>query len=547
MLLVTNVTKQFRGADAPILKNISFIVNSGERIGLVGPNGSGKTTLLNLIMGRIPPDEGSIQLNPPTLRIGYLAQGPEENDAATIQDVLYPQLATLHAAEAEVEKLADALAEVAENEFDAVLAAYGEALERLESLNRSVETGRGEAILAGLGLGHLPLDTILGSLSGGQKTRLGLAALLMSDPQLLILDEPTNHLDITALEWLETWLSDFRGGVLVVSHDRTFLDRIVTKIVALDDQKHTARVYEGNYRDYVATTKSELDKQWAQWAHEQAEITRIKADIQRIVNRTQGHANYGGYSKEKAKKAMRVAKVRERKLERYMESDDRAEKPTPGWNMRMEISRFPITGQDVAYLENLSIGYTTPLLHDLNLSIRAGERVALIGPNGHGKTTLIKTMIGALPPLAGRVRIGTSVRVGYLAQEQEILDPTSTPFDVIQAEAAFTHNEARYFLHLFLFKGDEVFWPIGQLSYGERARLMLAQVVARGANLLILDEPINHLDVPSRENFEQALAQFPGSVIAVVHDRYFVEQFATTIWHVADGVLTTEVVEPILA
>ncbi len=533
------------GADEALLKNISFTVNGGERVGLIGPNGTGKTTLIQIIMGRVTPDSGSVQFNPPNVRVGYLAQGMEEADDVPIRTILYPHLDALHAAELEVEKWAEALANP-DGDFDAALVAYGEALERFEVLHRQTEVGRGEAILAGLGLGDLSLDTPAGILSGGQKTRLGLAGLLLSEPQLLILDEPTNHLDITALEWLEEWLANFKGAALLVSHDRTFLDRTVTKIVAIDDQKHTARTYEGNYRDYASAAQSELDKQWAAWRQQQAEIARIKADIQRMMNKMQGHERAKKFSEDRAKKAMRVMKARESKLDRYIDSDERVEKPVPGWNMRMDLSQAALTGQDVLYLEGLTVGYDFPLLSDLNLSIRAGERVALVGPNGHGKSTLIKTIVGELPALGGRVRMGPSVKVGYLAQEQEILDPNSTPFEVIQASAPFNHNEARYFLHLFLFKADEVFWPIHQLSFGERARLMLARVVARGANLLILDEPINHLDVPSRENFEQALRNFEGSVIAVVHDRYFVEQFATTVWTVADGGLQVDVVEPMM-
>ncbi len=550
MLVVSNITKKHAGADEALLRNISFTVNSGERVGLIGPNGSGKTTLIQIIMGRETADNGSVQFNPPNLRVGYLAQGMDEADDVPIRSILYPQMEVLHQAEADVEKWAEAMANP-DGDFDAALAAYGEALERFEALHRQIDLGKGEAILAGLGLGDLSLDTPAGILSGGQKTRLGLAGLLLNDPQLLILDEPTNHLDISALEWLEDWLVNFKGAALLVSHDRTFLDRTVTKIVAIDDRagKHTARTYEGNYRDYVAAAQSELDKQWAAWRQQQAEIARIKADIQRMMNKMQGHERAKSFSEDRAKKAMRVMKARETKLDRYMASDERVEKPVPGWNMRMDLSGAALTGQDVLYLEGLSVGYApeSPLLSDLNLSIRAGERVALVGPNGHGKSTLIKTIVGELPALAGRVRMGPSVKVGYLAQEQEILDPNSTPFGVIQATAPFNHNEARYFLHLFLFKADEVFWPIHQLSFGERARLMLARVVAGGANLLILDEPINHLDVPSRENFEQALRNFEGSVIAVVHDRYFVEQYASTVWTVADGALRVDVIEPMMA
>jgi ATP-binding cassette subfamily F protein 3 len=526
MLAVSNISKQFPGADAPLFLNLSFTVNPGERVALIGPNGCGKTTLLRVILGEIRPDGGGVIFNPPDLRIGYLPQGLELPDETPLHDALFPQAAALRAAERDVERLAEAMAATANGDLSALMDAYAEALERLEYLSRQIDSGERERILAGLDLDGVPLDTPVGNLSGGQKTRLGLAALLLNDPQLLILDEPTNHLDITALEWLETWLQGFPGGALIVSHDRTFLDETVTRVVAMDDQTHTARVFEGNYSAYVATVRSELDKQWAQWRDQQVEVARMRR-----------------YAKKVAKRA----KSKETRLNRYLESDQRAEKPKPTWGLKLDFDELPTTGQDVVFLEDLTIGYKTPLLHDLNLTVRAGERVAVLGSNGHGKSTLLKTIVGAVPPLSGRVRIGASVKIGYLAQEQEILDPHGNALEVIQSEARLNHTDARSFLHFFLFAGDDVFTPVVHLSYGERARLMLAVLVARGANLLVLDEPINHLDVPSREKFEQALAAFRGSVLAVVHDRYFVEKFATTIWHIANGELSEEIRTPLLA
>jgi ATP-binding cassette subfamily F protein 3 len=375
-------------------------------------------------------------------------------------------------------------------------------------------------------------------LSGGQKTRLGLASVLIGDPNLLVLDEPTNHLDVTALEWLEGWLQTFEGGVLLVSHDRTFLDNTVNRIVAIDPHNHTARVYEGSYSDYARAVHSELDKQWAEWRDQQVEITRLKADARRAMGWAHNVENSTNDSSARryAKKVAKRAKAKEKRLERYLESDERVEKPVLGWNLKLDFGDLPTTGQDVVFLEHVTIGYDpgVPLLTDLNLALRAGERVAVMGPNGCGKSTLLKTIIGEVPPLAGRVRLGASVRIGYLAQEQEILDLERNALDTLLAVLPnFGHTEARSFLHFFLFAGDDVFRPIGQLSFGERVRLMLALLVARGANLLILDEPINHLDIPSRERFERALQAFQGSVLAVVHDRYFVDKFVTTIWELS--------------
>jgi ATP-binding cassette subfamily F protein 3 len=549
MLAVSNVSKRFPGADAPLFVNLSFTVNPGERVALIGPNGCGKTTLLRVILGEIRADGGGVIFSPPDLRIGYLPQGLELPDETPLHDALFPQAAALRAAERDVERLADAMAATTNGDLGALMDAYAEALERLEYLSRQIDSGERERILAGLDLDGVPLDTPVGNLSGGQKTRLGLAALLLNDPQLLILDEPTNHLDITALEWLETWLQGFPGGALIVSHDRTFLDETVTRVVAMDDRAHTARVFEGNYSAYVAAVRSELDKQWAQWRDQQVEIARMQADVRRTMARAvrKENATHNDQQRRYAKKVAKRAKSKETRLNRYLESSERVEKPKPTWGLKLDFDELPTTGQDVVFLDDLTIGYETPLLRDLNLTVRAGERVAVLGPNGHGKSTLLKTIVGAVPPLSGRVRIGASVRIGYLAQEQEILDPHGNALEVIQSEARLNHTDARSFLHFFLFAGDDVFTPVAHLSYGERARLILAVLVARGANLLVLDEPINHLDVPSREKFEQALAAFRGSVLAVVHDRYFVEQFATTIWHIADGELSEEIRTPLLA
>ena len=551
MLTISNISKQYPGTDAPVLKHISFTVNAGERVGLVGPNGSGKTTLLRIITGELHPDGGSVLCAPADLRVGYLAQGLDAPDDAPLGDVLNPAAAALRAAEDAVVTLGEQLSSASGEQMDDLMTRYSDALEQIAFLSARVETGDDARILAGLELDGYPPETPVGTLSGGQKTRLGLAALLLGDPQLLILDEPTNHLDVRAIEWLEDWLATFPGGALIVSHDRTFLDQSCNRIVAIDDQTHTAQVYEGSYSDYAAAVRSALDRQWAAWRDQQVEIVRLQADMQRTMARAvrKENATNNDQQRRYAKKVAKRAKAKETRLARYLDDTERVEKPTIGWRLKLDFGDLPTTGQDVIFLEGLSIGYTpdAPLLRDLDLTLRAGERLAVLGPNGHGKSTLLKTIIGQVPPLAGGVRLGASVRVGYLAQEQDILDPHSTALETMLQAAAFSQTDARSFLHYFLFSGDDVFTPVSRLSYGERARLMLAVLVARGANLLVLDEPINHLDVPSREQFEQALEAFQGSVLAVVHDRYFVDRFATTAWHIEDGTLTEEIREPIMA
>jgi ATP-binding cassette, subfamily F, member 3 len=284
MLSVSNLSLRFPGAEAPLFNRVSFTISAGERVGLIGPNGCGKTTLLRIIIGEIAADSGSVQRIPPDLRVGYLAQGLPAPDAVPLGDVLFPRAADRRAAEAEVERLAAALAS-ASGDLSALAPAYDAALARLEHLGRETDPGIVERVLAGLDLAALPLDAPVGTLSGGQKTRLGLAALLLDDPQLLILDEPTNHLDVTALAWLEGWLRDFPGGALIVSHDRTFLDETVTRLVAFDDHWRTTRVFEGSYSAYAAAIRSEQDRQWAQWRDQQVEIVRLQADMRQTMAR----------------------------------------------------------------------------------------------------------------------------------------------------------------------------------------------------------------------------------------------------------------------
>jgi ATP-binding cassette subfamily F protein 3 len=423
--------------------------------------------------------------------------------------------------------------------------AYSEALQQLTDLSSGLNFAQAERTLARVGL-NIPLDTPIGTLSGGQKTRLNLAAILLNDPQLLVLDEPTNHLDVEALEWLEDWLAQFEGGVLVVSHDRVFLDRVVTHIVALNPEDASARVFVGSYSEFVVALHRERDKQWVQWRDQEVEIVRLKTDIRRELARAVRKDIASG---PKGKKAAKRARAKGKRLERYLDSDERVEKPRQTWQVKMDFGDLQRAWGDVVTLDDVSIGYsaTVPLLTNLNLTLQNGERVAVMGPNGHGKSTLLKTIIGEIPALAGCVRVGASVRVGYLAQEQEILNPHLNALQTLQAEVHLNQTEARSFLHFFLFTGDDALRPVSQLSYGERSRLMLALLVARGANLLVMDEPLNHLDLPSREKFEQAMENFQGSVLAVVHDRYFVERFATTIWHIANRELNVEILHTEIA
>ena len=423
-------------------------------------------------------------------------------------------------------------------ELERLLAEYDQALDAFERLGGYSVEARTDAVLDGLDLRGLDQDTPVDILSGGQKTRLGLARLLLSNPDLLLLDEPTNHLDIDALEWLEDFLQGFHGAVLIVSHDRTFLDRTVSAILELDALTHTVTAYPGTYSDYVEAKEREQEKHWAAYKDQQAWIAHLEGTI--AAKKGYAHSIEQGtidFAPRKiAKRIARKAVIQQRRLERLLDSEERIDKPGRTWQMKLEFVDTPPSGRDVLHLEGVSMGFDGhALFRDVNLTLRAGERIALIGPNGSGKTTLARLIRGELEPLAGRVRLGAGVKLGYYAQEQEDLDPDSTPYEAIRAVAPLSQTEARSFLHYFLFSGDDVFLPVGSLSFGERARLVLARLVAQGCNFLLLDEPINHLDIPSRSRFEQAMTAFEGTVLAIVHDRYFIERFATGLWAIEAG------------
>lgn len=533
MLTVNRVTKQFNLS--PILLDITFSLAPGERAGLIGPNGSGKTTLLRIIAGHESADSGHVQLTPSNLKLGYLAQGFELDPALTLADVRLGLVDDPHRLEDELARLATALA--ADPDQADLQRAYDQTLNRLAQPDRG-----GVVILANLGLDGIDPQQRVGTLSGGQKTRLALALTLLSEPDVLLLDEPTNHLDIPMLEWLEEWLADYPGAALVVSHDRTFLDRTTNRILDLDPARHTLREYDGNYSAYLEQYLAERERQLSAWKDQEYEIRRVRQDIARTKEQARHveittKPNQPGVRRI-AKKVARKAGSREKKLERYLASDERVAKPGRSWQMKLDFeeARQAHIGRDVLALHDLTVGFAgRPLLSGVNLTIRAGERVVLTGPNGSGKTTLLRTIAGVRPPLTGRVRLGESARLGYMTQEQEALDPAATALETILHAAPMTETEARSFLHYFLFEGDDSLRPIADLSFGERSRLALAVLAAEGCTFLLLDEPINHLDIPSRTRFEEALTSYPGTILAVVHDRYFIERLATEIWQIVDG------------
>lgn len=541
MYTVSDLSKRF--GDTLLFEHVSFTINPGDRVGLVGPNGAGKSTLLRVLTGDEPADTGTVSLAPGS-RIGYLRQGFADLPDGTLADLLDVPTGGLFAAQ---RRLLAATTALAGDDPDAAADHFQRATDDFEALGGYAAIDAVDALLDRFGLGAVESDRPLGNLSGGQKTRAGLAGLLASRPDLLVLDEPTNHLDAGALGWLAGFLNDYTGAVLLVSHERGFLDDVVTRIFAIDPVTRTIREHAGTYSAWVAARQHEEDEAEAAWKRQQAEVARITRDIRAAEGKARtieaGTIDYA--IRKKAAKIARPAVVRKRKLERMLESEDAADKPVRRWGMALDFAGSPNGARDVVALEGVNVTFGEhPVLSDVGLLIRHGDRVALTGPNGSGKTTLMRVISGDLAPNSGRVRLGSGITAGYLAQEQQTLDPARTVLEQARSVAAMSESDLRTFLHKFLFGGDMPHRLIADLSYGERARLMLALLVLRETSLLLLDEPLNHLDIESREEFEQALAQFSGTVVMVTHDRYAIERFATRILEVRDGTLHEVTDEP---
>ena len=537
MLQIVNISKSY-GSEV-ILEDVSFVVNPGERLGLIGPNGSGKSTLLRIVAGVEQADSGRVIIGSGATA-AWLPQGFEVDHVQTLGEAVRRGLQDHTRAHKALLSIEKSMAHAAGPELDALIEEYGRASDEFSSLGGYDVEQRIAAVLQGLDLGDVASDTPLSILSGGQRTRAGLASIIVSAPDVLLLDEPTNHLDIEALEWLEEYLSAYAGAALIVSHDRTFLDGAVNGILELDMQRPGLAAYPGNYSDYRLAKERELEKQTAAWKDQEAEKRRIERDISRTKQtalRTETSTTHDFY-RRRAKKVARKAKVRERRLEKMLSSPDRVERPKASWTMKLDFGRTPRGGTRVLILDDVGHEFDGRwLFRNVDLFLEHGERVVLLGPNGCGKSTLLRFVAGLGTPTLGSVRVGENITPGYMPQDQAGLDWNLSALEMVRQATDLSETEARTMLHLYLFEGDEPLLPASSLSYGQRSRLLLATLVLEGANFLVLDEPMNHLDIPSRERFEEALDAFPGTVLVAVHDRTFIDRYATAVWSVEDGTI----------
>src|SRR6266700_3499318 len=516
-----NLGKSF-GAER-IFAGISFQVDEQDRIGLVGPNGAGKSTLLNILARREEADEGHVSFSR-TARVGYLTQIADFSPQNTLREELLSVFAHLHTWEQEMHQLGEemALPDVQGNQslHEQLLARYADLQARYEHEGGYTYENRVNQVLDGLGFSRELQASPVMQLSGGQQTRAALGKLLLQEPDVLLLDEPTNHLDLASLEWLETYLLSWKGAMVIVAHDRYFLDKVVSRTIELAFGH--IEEYPGNYTKYLHLREERMERRQREYEAQQVHIAHTEEFIRRY----------------KAGQRSREARGRQKLLNRL----ERVERPQDFPEMHFEFTPVVDSGQVVVSAQKLVAGYIdgkqrTELVRVADLELLRGDCVGLLGPNGSGKTTLLRTIIGELPPLSGQVHLGHNVRSGYYSQTHAGLNAERSIIDEIRQASVLSEEGARTFLGRFLFSGDDVFKSIGTLIGGERSRVALAKLTLQGSNFLILDEPTNHLDLPSRQFLEEILAEFEGTLLFVSHDRYFIDSLATKVWAIEDGVL----------
>lgn len=526
ILSATNITKTY-GIE-PVLTNVSFHINQGDRIGIVGANGAGKTTLLNILSGRQSYDAGDFFVSE-NMKIGYLRQ----KDNFTSEKSVYEEMLEIFRDVIEMEETLDNLSqEISERsargeDVEALLHKYDDLSEEFKDRNGYGYKSEINGILNSMAFSQAFFDKKVSLLSGGERTRLALASLLLKKPDLLLLDEPTNHLDIGTLKWLEQYLKAYTGTILIISHDRYFLDQTVNRIFEIEH--HKLIPYEGNYTAYVEKKRFREEDLKKKYELQQREIHRQEE----IIRRFKQHGT---------EKLAKRAQSREKRLEHIerMERPEHRQGP-----MKIQFKENYQSGNDVLIAKELSKSFGSgaekrQLFQRVELDIKRGERICLVGPNGIGKTTLLKIIMKEMEADEGYLKLGHNIVFGYYDQEQSLLNPNTTVLDEVHsAYRLYSDREVRSLLGRFLFKNDAVFQQVSSLSGGEKARLALLKLMLSGANLLIMDEPTNHLDIQSKEVFEQALLEFPGTLIVVSHDRYFLNRIPTRILELSANGVTT--------
>lgn len=510
ILACQNISKSF-GTDE-IIQHASFHIEANEKTAIVGINGSGKTTLLRIIMGEIPADEGEVVLAKDKT-IGYLPQNPDVSGNHTIYDEVLSAKKALISMEEKLRDMESRMHEYQGQELEDFMESYNRLNHEFDMLGGYSYQSEIIGVLKGLGFSEEEFGKHMQELSGGQRTRVCLGKLLVTKPDVILLDEPTNHLDINSIAWLETFLLNYKGAVVIVSHDRYFLDKVVSKVVELDRTK--VSVFQGNYSDYAVKRAQVREAQLKQYYNQQREIKHQEEVIAKLKS----------FNREKS---IKRAESREKMLDKI----ERLEKPTEeNTDIHLHLEPRIISGNDVLAVEHLAKAYPgQQLFSDISFEIKRGERVALIGDNGTGKTTILKIINDMIEADAGTIKLGTNVNIGYYDQEHQVLHQQKNLMEEISdAYPTLTNTEIRNVLAAFLFTGDEVFKQISDLSGGEKGRVSLAKLMLSEANFLILDEPTNHLDITSKEILEQALNSYTGTVFFVSHDRYFINKTATRI------------------
>lgn len=539
MLSVSHLSKSY-GA-ITVLEDISFIVNPNDRVGIVGSNGVGKTTLLNILIGHESFDSGSFSFAPST-EAGYLPQTTPEFYGRTMQDLILESVGNLRQLEERMRELETAMSAARDGQLAGLMDEYELVSTRFQDRGGYELDYKIDTILEGLRISYLPRDRDMQSLSGGEKARVGLATLLLRSPDLLLLDEPTNHLDFSSLEWLESYLSNYKGAILLVSHDRQFLNHAVNQICEIDEHSHRLKKYEGNYDAYVQAKAAERAKWEEDYERQQEEIKELRKRMRETArnvahnrpatdNDKTAYNFFGGRVQNTISRGVRAAEEQLRRIEA-----DPIPKPPKLMQVSSSFTVESLQSEVVIRATNLKKCWgETCILNNVNFSIAFDARILLFGPNGAGKTTLLKIIMGLEKPDQGEIRIVESARIGYLPQDPQVnLDKTvieTYRYGQVGYEGEFVGRLIGY----GLFRLEDMQKKVGQLSIGQRRKLEIARLMADGPNVLLLDEPTNYISLDVLEAFESAIVTFPGPVIAVSHDRWFIQRFGGKIWEVVDG------------